>query len=162
MFLAGIAGIVGPEVVRTSSAEKEIQTQGEKSKKDITRRTFLKRMIQAIGVTALTPTIITFLNRGNRASGIARKAAYDYYDFRDVTSTKGLKMLAEKNLGTEPILLVYATPHSRAIEYYSSHPKLTETKYDLYKPLRDAEQPTLRLYRFENNSWRLAIKEEIK
>ena len=119
-------------------------------------------MVQGVGVVALAPMIIEFLNSDDRATGIIRKAAYDYYDFHDVTSTKGLKILARKNLGALPILLIYATPHSRAIEYYNSNPQLTETKYNLYKPLRDAQQPQLRLYRFVNNSWQLIEKEEIK
>ena len=162
IFLAGVAGIVGPKIKEAFSYKKDNETKQNESKGGIIRRTFLKRMVQGIGVVALTPMIIKFLNGGDRATGIIRKAAYDYYDFRDVTSTKGLMMLAVKNLGAGPILLIYASPHSRAIEYYSSRPQLTETKYKLYNPLRDAQQPHLRLYRFGNNSWQLVEKEEIK
>lgn len=157
-FLAGIAGIIGPEVV----SQKGEQGIGADDTAGITRRTFLKRMIQGAGVVALTPTIINSLNSGDRSTGIVRKAAYDYYDFRDVTSMKGLRVLAKKNFGAGPILLIHASPHSRAIEFYNSHPQLTETKYQAYRPLRDAQQPKLRTYQFKNNEWELTEREDIR
>ena len=126
------------------------------------RRTFLKRMIQGASALGLAPTIINFLNSGDRATGIVRKAAYDYYDFRDVISAKGIKMLSEKNFGDGAILLIYASPHSRAIEFYNSHPQLTDAKYQAYQPLRDAQQPKLRTYQFEDNKWQLIEREDIK
>lgn len=158
LFLAGLVGLSGPRLKELFSSVKENKISEEK----ISRRSFLRKLGKGLGSLALLPMIIEFLNSGDEASGIARDVAYDWYDFRDVVSAKGLDILSKKDLGNGNILLIYASPHSKAIQHYALRPEKTDTKLDLYKPLKEAADPQLRIYKSDNNSWQLVGKESIE
>lgn len=164
--LVAITGAVGSNALRALGGKKD-----EDSPKDssgiMSRRRMLKLLAGTIGLAAGTSRIAsTFDANDGSNNNVLHSAHYDVFDYRNIVVGKGLNLLTEvyrKELGEEPIVLIYGNRHRRGIKHYLHSPGERELKYSLYAPIRGKETPQLQIFEPEEGGkmWKKVMTETI-
>lgn len=137
-------------------SEDEARSSEKKSSGGLSRRSFLKGMVGAVGLAATTT--IGARNPETSKNLVTRiennplgPALYDGVDYRDVVVAEGLDVVT-KDVSTQNIVAFMGKGHSGSVEHYVKNTQERDVKRAMYALYEAVIDPQLRVYRYDGKT----------